>query len=217
MQERSAPCLNYSCLVFDAATFCPLFPLLSPVLLNSGVQCMSFRFFVSAPRPTPQLLNSSTQLLKPGVRCSNVLPLLASAVTCILELRCSMYELSIFCLLCSTLSSPTPQLRCSMHGCSAPCFLCCHLDSSTHIVLLVSSAVTCTLELRCSMYELSIFLSPLLHAQLLNSSTPQLSYSSPMFDAGTFCSLFELLKTGVRCSNVLLFVYSAVTWTLQPR
>ena len=85
---------------------------------------------------------------------------------------------------------------------SAPCFLCCHLDSSTHIVLVVSSAVTCTLELRCSMYELSIFLSPLLHAQLLNSSTPQLNSSSPVFDAGAFCSLFELLKPGVRCSLV---------------
>ena len=135
MQERSAPCLNYSSLVFDAATFCSLFTLLlpgpfnlddkgmsfrffvssappsTPQLLKSGVQCMnvqllfssavtwtlqltlcflfplllpalsksgdqgmSFRFFVSsAPRPTPQLLNSSTQLLKPGVRCRSVL------------------------------------------------------------------------------------------------------------------------------------------------
>ena len=197
--KSGVQCMNVQLLFSSAVTWtlqltlCFLFPLLLPALSKSGDQGMSFRFFVSsAPRPTPQLLNSSTQLLKPGVRCSNVLPLLASAVTCILELRCSMYELSIFCLLCSTLSSPTPQLRCSMHGCSAPCFLCCHLDSSTHIVLLVSSAVTCTLELRCSMYELSIFC---LLRSTPNSSTPQLLNSST-----------QLLKPDVRCRNVLLLV-----------
>ena len=186
---------------------------------------MSFRFFVSsAPRPTPQLLNSSTpqlsysspmfdagtfcslfELLKPVVRCSNVLPLVASAVTCILELRCSMYELSIFCLLCSTLSSPTPQLRCSMHGCSAPCFLCCHLDSSTHIVLLVSSAVTCTLELRCSMHELSVFR---LLCSTLNPSTPQVRCSMHECSAACFvcCHLDtstpQVSKSGVRYTNL---------------
>ena len=78
--KSGVQCMNVQ-LLFPSAitwtlqlTLCFWFPLLLPALFKSGDQGMSFRFFVSsAPRPTPQLLNSSTQLLKRGVRCRSVL------------------------------------------------------------------------------------------------------------------------------------------------
>ena len=98
-----------------------------------------------------------------------------------------MHERSVFRLLCSTLNSSTPQVQCSMHECSPACFLCCHLDTSTPQVL--KSGVRYT----------------------------NLEYSTPVIKAWTFSFSSPLLhpKPGVRCRNVPLFFFSAVTWTLQ--
>ena len=149
-------CMDVQLLVSSAVTWtlqltlCFWFPLLSPALLNSGVQCMSFRFFCllcSTPNSsTPQLLNSTPQarcsMQERSAPCLNYSSLVFDAAWCSMQQRSALWFLccylgpstpvikaSAFGFLSPLLLNSTPQARCSMQQRSAPCFLCCHLYS----------------------------------------------------------------------------------------